>query len=327
MGIFRPKPVKKTPNRPLFWRQVFEAHDLDPRTVESRTRIAWRITRFLAILQGRILPEQPLSNLQNSAADDLQAEADIPKSLSSAALAEAPKRMLEILQDTRLPLVPPRPDQSLTFEENQQLEEIYDRFHKTLRGLKKYMPSQVSYSDPFVDSRSWYGLLDQHRCFALYPDISEIVLFEENLVQRILRVMSRNGPLQANRILRMDMCLSQEETRIIELMARRQARQLLEMDQEDERAIMTLRLHDHQRRARQAANLREELQGMKQEAIVRGLTKTQPEGFMDVFARVVSETDKAQGQLQPYVQPYVQPPVTQTEPSEATEDEEESEDE
>lgn len=292
------QPAPRQRVRRTFWEEAFALDggksDMHPEAVRARTRIAWRLTRFLAVVQGRIAsPDAPLTDLSpdDPSMDEFDRVSNLPRTMTKEAVSYAPK-IVAHLAEQAIPLVPPRPQLHLSHDENTALEQEYLHFHEAIKKLKKYIGNPVGPKDPFVDSSTWYGILDKYRCFQLYPEISEILLYEERLINKVLHMQVERGQVYAHKYLRYTLFLSENEARSVIALARKSARQQMEMDQEDERAMMTLRLQNFQQRAQAALNLREELQALKQEAVVRGLTKTQPETFMDVFARVVSESSR-----------------------------------
>lgn len=251
------------------WTRVFLEAELDlhaPEAKAARMRVAWRGVRALAIFQGRIDAAQSLDSINLE-------QANTPKALTAFARDNLPKNVsVRILGE--LPLMPPEKDQEAWLEAMSAI-------------LYMMNCSVLQEKDPQLGSQNFWGLLHPSYYQALFPSISHLATYERKALHRCLKYLVRHGPIRAYEWLRSKHTLTAQEAKMMLSMARTEARSIIEFDQEEERAVMTLRLLDHQERSRRGGNLREELQSMKQEAIVRGLTATQPEGFGDIFGRVV----------------------------------------
>jgi hypothetical protein len=267
--LFEAVVIEASPANPKgdIWTRVFLEQELalrDPQAQLARTRVAWRITRAMAILQGRIDAMQPL--------DDLT---DHDKPRTTIGLNALPVSIRGSF--TSEMTLFPSDEKSLAA-------------HASLAYMLNC--SMLMPDDPQMGSQSFWGLLHPSYYEALFPSLLELQVFERKILHRCLRYLVRNGSVRTFEWLRNKHMLTVGECKALMGMARIEARNIVEYEQEEERAVMTLRLQDHQERSRKEGNLREELQSMKQEAIVRGLTATQPEGFLDVFSRVVETTSK-----------------------------------
>lgn len=254
------------------WTRAFLEAELSlhaPEANAARIRVAWRITRAMAIFQGRIDATQMLDDIKLSHAREA-------KSLSGAARDALPINIIKHIQ-CDLPLLPPEPTDKLA-----------PAWIKAMETVAYMMNCGVLHEpDPRLGSQNFWGLLHPTYYEALFPTLPHLATYERKMLYHCLKFLIRKGPLRTYEWLRHKHLLTMQECKMLMSMARVEARSIVEFEQEEERAMMTLRLQDHQERARRESNLREELQSMKQEAIVRGLTATQPEGWQDIFARTV----------------------------------------
>lgn len=134
------------------------------------------------------------------------------------------------------------------------------------------------------------GMLDPDRARLLWPSRYEIAAFEAVLIEETLGEMIESGVPGAVKFLGVQYGLSRREAGALVKLAKAQARESMESDTEDNRALMVLRLESYLGRAKGALNLQAEMYALKLMALVQGLGKSKPEDiaqdFIDVVTRV-----------------------------------------
>lgn len=258
----------------------------DPNHDTARVRAAWRLMRCLALYQGRLEVNLPLEDLA-PAPQEFARLTPLARMAITVKIGQQPHRFRDakhsfLVSKLDIPILPPTNDQKKLKAWIEGMEVL-----STLIGC-----DLLHHLDPPTDSETLWGILDPTRTHQSIPDFYRVMAYERALTDKVTGYLVRHGTKGAYDRIRKNMVLSNDEATMLISMARKHARNSVEYDQEEERAVMTMRLQEIQKRARKQFNLREELNAIKQESLVRGLTKSQPEGFMDVFAKVVEKAAK-----------------------------------
>ncbi len=141
------------------------------------------------------------------------------------------------------------------------------------------------------------GLTDVATIRQAFPSRFQIVAYEELLIEETLETMTRKGQTRARKILRDRHGLTRREIEGLCKIAKAYVRKQLDADIEEDRAFMVTRLEEFVLRARDAMDLRAELAGMKQLAIVLGLGRSEMGDAMSDFLNVVSEVAGSRGDM------------------------------
>lgn len=139
------------------------------------------------------------------------------------------------------------------------------------------------------------GMLDPKRARLLWPSRYEIAAVEAAMIQECLNELVNSGIPGAIKHLNEEYGLHRREAQAIVKLAKARARETMDSDVEDNRALMVLRLEDYRGRAKEALNLQAEMYALKLTALVQGLGKTKPEDqvaeFIDVVTKVAARRD------------------------------------
>lgn len=136
-----------------------------------------------------------------------------------------------------------------------------------------------------------HGLDDVETTRVLWPSQLQLLYWEEVLINRTLERLTKKGIPAVRRGLREEEGMTHAESTVMVKLALALAREQTDTDVEEQRAIMILRLEDFLQRARDTLELKVELAGLKQLSIVQGLSKTDPEDTLSVFASIVKDYD------------------------------------
>lgn len=231
------------------WNRLAEPPE--PGTTRARVRVAWRLTRELALRQGRIREGESLQE--------------------AVAAYHTP-----INQITLTPTDPSKP----TYQWIVEMGKIDNEINA----------SYIRARDPITTAEYVWGLFhpDANRR-APWPPLDDLVDYELRLAKRVLDQLCCQASLDVYRQLIRKSGFTPKEARDIISIARKEARFFIDEDQDSLRNMMTLRLQNIQKRARKAFNLREETNALKMEAQINGLGKTAPDNLLDAFAAVVGQ--------------------------------------
>jgi hypothetical protein len=127
-------------------------------------------------------------------------------------------------------------------------------------------------------------LLDTHNA---WPSRTQIVAFEEILVNQAIEELANGSQWKAMRSLQTRFGLLPHERKSVIEMARATLLDLTVYDVEEARALMIVRLENFVDRSAKAFDLRAELAGMKQLALVQGLSRTEAGDLVSDFTEVV----------------------------------------
>lgn len=279
-------------------------------TLPYRIRAAWRITRELGRLASVVQPDQTLAD---ATAEDPDAWTT-PRTIlypppgrpgDNARAAQA----LEILEEATRPDDPDQPHPKhpglalLPPEIPSRYDGHLDRYRekndavlqcwvRVVKEIARYLGiNRGSANDPDLGRLGMIGLDHDETTRSLWPNRTQLIYWEECLIQETLNTMIEHGVPQVRRILsETHGFVASEQTTLIKL-ALQLAREQTEADVEDLRAIMVLRLESYAKRSADALDLRAELAGLKQLSIVQGLSKTDPEDALSAFAQIVRKFD------------------------------------
>ena len=260
-----------------------ELHQL--RTLEegARLAIAWRLARAVAAAQGHVALDEGLGiapelTWRAHTASYVQGPPDGPRWLAAIAKAE-------------VGLVP-TPETADTYADTSWTIARRLGVYGTRDGLL-----------------GLYSLLDSlEDAEVRWPSPEEIMSLEDALVLHALRLATESpgddsadnetaSVAKAERVLRVDYSLTESEVQSVMAMARSRALELLPSG-EGARALQYASLEDGVRRAQAAMDLRSELSFRKLQAMVLGLTRSEPENqaaeFLSVVRRVSQQQDREQ---------------------------------
>ena len=134
-----------------------------------------------------------------------------------------------------------------------------------------------------------------------WPDPAVLYVYEGLLVDDILDTIIQHGQTIARKLMIERHGFRPHEIRGLMRLAKLEARDRMEADIEEDRAVLSMRLESLIERARQSLDLRVELGALKQLAIVQGVTRSEPEdvtsAFVNVIKKVSNESDNHPRQL------------------------------
>lgn len=266
----------------ILWRETEKHIDECYEAVyRARLRIAWRVARGTAEAQGRLLDAQasPLSSIL-----------DAPEPKPTFMDLGLPKRVeLPVLPavfpydpDADRPARRHRP--SAAADEPDGVWPAVIQLLDCRLGLNILLPE-----DPPHFSDKLFGLLDPG---AEWPTFTEVVDFETSIAEGVLRYMIEYSEEEAYALLRKEKFLTKVEAIALLSIARQIAKESTSVPEDENRAMMVMRLRRIQQRSKEVFNVREEINALKLEAQLTGLTRNRPEELEDVFAQVVRASDR-----------------------------------
>jgi hypothetical protein len=132
------------------------------------------------------------------------------------------------------------------------------------------------------------GMFDPAQARLLWPSRYEIAAVESLMIQECLTEMINSGIPGAIKWLGDEYGLLKREAQSIIKLSKAQARDMMDSDVEDNRALMNLRLESYLARSKEALDLRAEMYALKLQATIQGLGKTKPEDILQDFVDVVT---------------------------------------
>jgi hypothetical protein len=129
------------------------------------------------------------------------------------------------------------------------------------------------------------GMLDPHFVRAVFPTRLQIIAWEQLLIEETLNLLVTSSHINARRVLTRKYGLQRHEIDFMVRLANLLALKMTECDLEEARSLMILRIEDYIHRSREAIDPRSEMHGLKQLAIVQGLSQEKEDDF---FANVAS---------------------------------------
>jgi len=279
-----PVPLRKSVARSGLWAKLaLNPVEIEERVLDARLRTAWRVTRVLAMMQGRLSENERIE------------------------LAERPHRSMPFLDGASdvVPLLPP-PNRQPTYRWLQTIETVASTI-----GADLLLPTDI----PTFSEHLW-GFAHPDPAERLWwPSLQELNVYEEmQQIYPTMRLLSKFSTLEVYNRLQAQRLLTKTEIRSLVAMARRESKAVIEYaDQDEERSIMILRLQEVQKRARRSLNLREEVNGLKMEAQLRGLTQQDPSSLdgnriFEAFATAVASPSSIEYDPVPPTDPPTDPP-------------------
>lgn len=146
-----------------------------------------------------------------------------------------------------------------------------------------------SADEPDLGRYGTAGLFDPTLIRLIFPSRMQLIAWEQLLIEETIDLLVEKGLRETKVRLFKKYGLQGFEAGNLLRLARAQAKQQLEGDVEEDRAITLLKLEDYIRRSRDALDLRAELAGLKQVSLVLGLNKMEPNDTMSEFINVVRQ--------------------------------------
>lgn len=140
------------------------------------------------------------------------------------------------------------------------------------------------------------GLLEPSLCRLFWPSPSKIVYWEEKMIEQTADALSEWAPyrVQSKFLTGVHGLTRMEGENLVKIAAQR-ITESMELEKEEQAALMTLRLQSFSERARASLDLRAELAAYKQIAIIQGLNQHDEDGGFEIFGRVVRQLDDKDG--------------------------------
>ena len=138
-------------------------------------------------------------------------------------------------------------------------------------------------------------------------DALELELYEEQVLRWVLTRMTSDSRTSHQTVgeLRETFGLSWRSCEGLVRAARGETMRLANTDQEEDRAMMVMRIESYISRARAAMDLDSESKGLKMLAAVQGLTRTDPKGRLDEIIEVIAAMSGASPHAAPTAAPAV----------------------
>lgn len=291
--------------RELLWRRAFAREEATLEELHPyRIRVAWRFAREISRLRGIVSDDESL--LEALSKDDFGGRDPWTEETgftptNRGGTASLTKRVLQLLThdpdlDTRndkgLGLLPPRaPDDLVDYDPYMDSKLL--RFIAACELMRGYLAiDQGSKNDPDQGRYGTVGLLNPAYCRLLWPSRTQIIAWEELLIEETTQSYIEDGYQHTRHHLRDEHGLTKHEVTALIKIARTHTRVRTDGDIEEERSLHILRLENLARRAKEALDLRTELAAMKQIAQVVGLGRTDPEDTLKDFMSVIDSVSK-----------------------------------
>lgn len=120
-----------------------------------------------------------------------------------------------------------------------------------------------------------------------WPTADLLIEYENILIDDTLAMLIDDGARNTANIYKDKYGLLDHEARGLIKLARIEARNRMEAELDEDRAVLSMRLEDLIARSRESLDLRVELGAIKQLAIVIGVTRSEPSDAMSEFANVI----------------------------------------
>ena len=269
-----------------FWAEHWNKDKLDLDALfPFIVKAAWRLTRGLEMVRGRMQPDTFLNELPIE-------EWETP----APGLAPGGQNSIErALVNTQLSLLPPAPDPSwlngdkdASYYDPSQDAALMDHL-----GLLARIANKLGIE---LTKEGRYGLmplLDPAMVRQAWPTPRELMAYENLILDEAVQAVLENGHFGALRHLREKHGFDQWEASSMLLLARRGMRGMRNgADSDGDKSMMVARLEDLAARCRTSLDLRAELMTYKALAIVQGITKTQGteedvDGMVEIAGEVI----------------------------------------
>ena len=151
-----------------------------------------------------------------------------------------------------------------------------------------------SVADPNEGRYGLAGVTDPQWVRLVFPSRHELMAWEQVLTDEMLTLMVEQGSNKARAVMQRKYGYTFTELNMVQSLAIRQARILNSGDPEDAKALMLMQLDAYIRKAGDALDLRNELAGHKQKALIMGLGQRteQKDSFEDMLRAVRKSATK-----------------------------------
>lgn len=149
-----------------------------------------------------------------------------------------------------------------------------------------------SEADPESGRRGMIGLANAKLTRLAFPTRMQLISWEYLLITETLKCMTNKGVAHAHKWLQHKYGFNHIEVNGVLRMAKRFARDLVNAERAEDRAIMLLRCEEMMKRARGALDLKAEHNAMKQMSMILGLTRTEEDETLSDFVAVVKDATK-----------------------------------
>lgn len=274
-----------------------------------RVRTAWRAVRWIGVKLGLIDPDLLLGSLPEEAnqpvkgvdffyrpldldmisppypdratrqlIEILRKNAEIGQEMPFSRLSEVENRV-EMAQKAGLSLLP-RPENADFWVEALQIasEHLF-----LARGSQK---------DPDQGRYGLLGLTDPATAPVAAPLLPEMLMWELFLVDQAVEMLASSGEHLIDKEFRDFYGLLPDETRPILSQARRTIRERVDLDVEEQRALMVVRIQDVLHRSKDALDQRAELMALKLLSQTVGITRAEPDDLGKMFKKIVANVNK-----------------------------------
>jgi hypothetical protein len=250
-----------------FWERLeSEEHANLERSHSARTRVAWRLVRNLALMQGKLVPDRPLEE-----AERLHEESPL--------VPEVRANLPFDLRAKPVTVLPTLGTSSLV------------EWQAAMLVLAEQLGcDSLCRNDPITNALpTYWGLLDLEQLHNTFPPFSALCNYENKVLDRLSDLLMMHGTYQAAKKLQKQLKLTQNEVRMLFSILRYNVKSLLldGNDPEEERAMLLIQVQDVRQRARLSLNLREEMNALKLETVLRGLNRTEETNLSTIFGKVV----------------------------------------
>lgn len=291
-----------------FWERAFARpnYTLDD-LLPQRTLCAWRITRELIRSNNLLGNDETLDRLPDEAWREPirclpNALKEFPGLHEAAMLTEGYQlRVIEPSGDEDeqpgLALRPP-PIPYAYHDVDGKVFAGYDPYSdriltpwiSTIKAVSNKLMLGVGGLDlPDIDQLGLAQLLSPETTRLAWPSPLQIVALENMMVEETLRLIVSGSMAQTIRELKGDYNLTNPECNDLIRMAKAAAVAATEGDIEEDRSIMIMRLEEFVRRAQESIDLRAELAGLKQLALIMGLSRSDLDNPMQDIIDIISQ--------------------------------------
>lgn len=264
-----------------------------------RKLVCWRVLRTIAIIRGIIEPNAMLNDIfvVGSGGDPLHAwlvgdpMGPPPPSLGAEFLPvlKALNNLTMLRWNGLLPPPPPDGAKPETYDpaRDERLKAHCRAMHIAAMVLGVYEGSPENSS---LGRIGMAGLVEPRLVHLCFPSPVEIVSFERELVEEMMKLSIQTSKHHAASVMENAFGLNSFEVQSLETYANRRLLLRWKRDEETNRAIMMERLEDYRLRALIAHNLRDEAFALKEMARIQGLTAegaNQSGGFQEIARRAM----------------------------------------
>lgn len=196
-----------------------------------------------------------------------------------------------------LPLLPP-PVPLKYYDEQGMINDLYktendpclNLYIRAVDSIADYLGIyNGSESQPESGRRGMMGLANANLCRLAFPTKMQLIAWEYLLITETLWQLTNKGAAYAFKWLMHKYGYNHIETNGILRMTKRFARDLVNAERAEDRAIMLLRCEQMMKRARGALDLKAEHNAMKQMSAILGLTRTEEDETLTDFVNVVKQ--------------------------------------